>query len=112
MNEKKIELISSEDLHSFLDQKTLDNIYFDYMATLLPQKIEDITPQRMSAVILNGYVEIADRIATKNNISLEHGFDKDERGVRHGVRMVMYAMLFILLGLFGLAYFVKKDKNG
>ncbi len=111
LQEHKIELESSEDLQSFLGQKVLDSIYFDYMAPLLPLKESDLTPQRISSVLLNGYSEIADRIARHYNIKLEHNFKTDEQGVRNFVRFVMYAMLLILIVLFALAYIPRKQGN-
>lgn len=110
LQEHKIELRSSEDLQSFLDAKALDSVYFDYMAPLLPHKESDLTPQRISAVILNGYSEIADRIAKHYKIKLEHNFQTDEQGVRNFTRFVMYAMLLILITLFALAYIPRRRK--
>lgn len=112
LQEHKIELVSSQDLQSFLDFKTLDQIYFDYMAPLLPEKEADLTPERISAVLLNGYSEIASRIAKHYHIKLEHNdFETDEQGVRNFVRVIMYIMLFVLIGLFVLVYIPRKFKG-
>lgn len=111
LQERKIELVSSDDLHYFLDEKKLESIYFDYMAPLLPEKEQDITPQRISAVILNGYSELADVIGHQYNIVFENNFETNEEGVRTFVRFIMYAMLIILLGLFFLAHFSRKKNT-
>lgn len=137
VQEHKIEILSSQDLHyidktipkstnqkstqettnttetkkEFLSPKRLDSIYFDYMAPLLPHKEEDLTPNRISGVILNGYAEIADRIADTYHFTLENNFPRDEEGVRNYVKFILYAMLFILLGLFAFAYLPKRNKS-
>lgn len=137
VQEHKIEILSSQDLHyadkanpkstsqkpaqdtvstteakkEFLSPKKLDSIYFDYMAPLLPHKEEDLTPNRISGVILNGYAEIADRIADTYHFTLENNFPRDEEGVRNYVKFILYAMLFILLGLFAFAYLPKRNKS-
>ena len=81
------------------------------MAPLLPHKEEDLTPNRISGVILNGYAEIADRIADVYQFKLENNFPRDEEGVKNYVKFILYAMLLILLGLFALAYLPKKNKK-
>ena len=135
VQEHKIEILSSQDLHyiaspkstnqksaqdttntteakkEFLSPKKLDSIYFDYMAPLLPHKEEDLTPNRISGVILNGYAEIADRIADTYHFTLENNFPRDEEGVRNYVKFILYVMLFILLGLFAFAYLPKRSKR-
>lgn len=135
VQEHKIEILSSQDLHyiaspkstnqkstqdttntteakkEFLSPKKLDSIYFDYMAPLLPHKEEDLTPNRISGVILNGYAEIADRIADTYHFTLENNFPRDEEGVRNYVKFILYVMLFILLGLFAFAYLPKRSKS-
>ena len=137
VQEHKIEILSSPNLHyisnssntsmhakninptqesqkntkEFLSPKTLDSIFFDYMAPLLPHKDEDFTPNRISGVILNGYAEIADRIADAYQFKLENNFPRDEEGVRNYVKFILYVMLFILLGLFAFAYLPKKTKS-
>ena len=82
------------------------------MAPLLPEKEADLTPERISAVLLNGYSEIASRIAKHYHIKLEHNdFETDEQGVRNFVRVIMYIMLFVLIGLFVLVYIPRKFKG-
>ncbi|MGX3045093.1 hypothetical protein [Helicobacter sp. T3_23-1056] len=102
---------SQKNTKEFLSPKTLDSIFFDYMAPLLPHKEEDFTPNRISGVILNGYAEIADRIADAYQFKLENNFPRDEEGVRNYVKFILYAMLFILLGLFAFAYLPRKTKS-
>lgn len=106
VQERKFDFLSSQDLHGFLDSKKLDSIYFDYMAPLLPEKEQELTPQRYSSIILNGYAEIADVIARHYEIALENNMESNGQGVRTFVRFIMYGMILILLGLFIVAHFL------
>ncbi|WP_317372036.1 hypothetical protein [Helicobacter canis] len=111
VQERKFDLISSSGLQAFLGAKVLDSVYFDYMAPLIPEKEQDITPQRLSAILLNGYAEIADIIASQYAVKFEHNISTNEQGVRSFVRFIMYAMVLILLGLFALAHFSRKSSS-
>lgn len=111
VQERKFDLVSSDDLQAFLSAKVLDSVYFDYMAPLIPEKEQDITPERLSAILLNGYAEITDIIARHYDIKFEHSISTDEQGVRFFVRFILYAMLLILLGLFVLAQFSRKKPS-
>lgn len=108
VQERKFDFLSSEDLHEFLDSKKLDSIYFDYMAPLLPEKEQELTPQRYSSIILNGYAEIADVIAEHYEVKLENNIETNGQGVRTFVRFVMYGMILVLLGLFIVAHFFSR----
>lgn len=108
VQERKFDFLSSEDLHEFLDSKKLDSIYFDYMAPLLPEKEQELTPQRYSSTILNGYAEIADVIAAHYEVKLENNIETNGQGVRTFVRFIMYGMILVLLGLFIVAHFFSR----
>ncbi|WP_180763018.1 TPM domain-containing protein [Helicobacter sp. 11S02596-1] len=103
---KKIDIVLSEDSQNIFD---IDQIYFDYIAPLLPEKDLDLTPQRISAIILNGYSEIADRIAHNYGVTLENNFPSENQNLF--VRVVLYLMLFTLVGLFILVYFFQRHKK-
>ena len=104
--EKKIDIVTSFEAEEMFDKKA---VYRDYIVPLIPQKSEDLTPQSISAFLLNGFVDIADRIAVYHQVELEHSFPKQHKGLQIGIRTVMYAMLFILLFVFALVYF-KENK--
>lgn len=104
-NDQKINILSSEPNVFFNENK----VFFEYMVPLLPkQKDEILSPQRISAILLNGYVEAADLIAEHFNQKLEHNFPKDETGGREFVRFSMYAMLFVMFGIIGFIYITRK----
>ncbi|WP_180762705.1 hypothetical protein [Helicobacter sp. 12S02232-10] len=103
---KKIDIVLSEDSKDLFNT---DQIFFDYIAPLLPEKDVDLTPQRISAIILNGYSEIADRIADKYGVNLENNFPSENQNLF--VRVILYLMLFSLVGLFIVVYFFKRHRR-
>lgn len=104
-NDEKMGIISSQPNTYFDEEK----VYFEYMVPLLPkQKDEALTPQLISAVVLNGYVSAADMIASHFDVGLENNMPIDESGGREFVRFSMYAMLFIMFGLIGIIYLTRK----
>lgn len=104
-DEKKIDIIQSPEV--FNDEK----VYFEYMAPLLPQKGEEIDSKRISAIMLNGYSEAADLIASHYDTKLEFNMPRDESGSRDFVRVSMYTMLLILLGTLGFVYLTSRFRS-
>lgn len=102
---KKIEIVLDESSKQLFDA---DKVFFEYIAPLLPEKDEDLTPQRISGFLLNGYSEIADRVADKYGVKLENNFPSSN--LNSFIRIILYIMLFILVGLFALVYFFKKKR--
>ena len=100
-NEKKINIITNAESEKLFDKQA---VYWDYIVPLIPKSDEEHTPQTISAFLLNGFVDIADRIAETKGVTLEHSFPKEHKGVQIAVRTALYAMLFVLLALFALVY--------
>ena len=106
--DKKIGMIGSEDAKAMFDW---ENVYSEYIVPLIPKNDEEITPQTLSAMLLNGYVEMADLIAQKNGVKLEHNFPKDEQGGRMFVKAMMYIMLASMFLLLFINYVFRKRKR-
>lgn len=107
-HDSKIDILTSDtqNTSSVFDK---DKVYYEYMVPLLPRERDDILdPQRISAIVLNGYSEAADMIAQHFNVQLTHNIPADERGGREFVRFCMYAMLLVLFGIFGFVYITRK----
>ena len=100
-NEKKINIITNAESEKLFDKQA---VYWDYIVPLIPKSDEELTPQSISAFLLNVFVDIADRIAETKGVTLEHSFPKEHKGVQIAVRTALYAMLFVLLALFALVY--------
>lgn len=99
--EKKINIIASPEAEKLFDKKA---VYWDYIVPLIPKSDQELTEQNISAFLLNGFVDIADRIAQSKEVELEHSFPKQNKGVQIAVRTALYAMLFVLLLLFAFVY--------
>lgn len=93
--EKKIDIITQE--IDWLDKK---DIYWNYIVPLIPKKESEITPPNISAMLLNGFVQLADTIALHEGVALEHSFVAEDKGTRVLTRTILYGMLFALLILF------------
>lgn len=104
--DKKIDIVLSDDAKNMFD---INDVFFSYMAPLLPEKDSDLTPERISAIILNGYSEIADRIADKYNIHLVNNFPSEN--LNQGAKLLLWAMLIVLVGIFIIIYFFKGKKK-
>lgn len=104
-NDQKIDIISS-DPDTFLNEF---RIFMEYMVPLLPKQSDEIlSPERISAIILNGYVEAADMVASHFRTTLEHNFRTNDIGGREFVRVSMYLMLLVMFGALGLTYLKRK----
>lgn len=99
--EKKINIIASLEAEKMFDKKA---VYWDYIVPLIPKSDKELTPQSISAFLLNGFVDIADRIANSRDVTLEHSFPKQNKGVQIAVRTTLYVMLFVLFLLFMFVY--------
>lgn len=103
--DEKIDIISSEPKKYFDEEK----VYYEYMVPLLPkQKDEILTPQLISAIVLNGYAQAADMIAHHFDVKLENNMLVDESGGREFVRFSMYVMLLVMFGIIGVIYLTRK----
>ncbi|WP_230197840.1 hypothetical protein [Helicobacter cinaedi] len=103
--DEKIDIISSEPKKYFDEEK----VYYEYMVPLLPkQKDEILTPQLISAIVLNGYAQAADMIAHYFDVKLENNMPVDESGGREFVRFSMYVMLLVMFGIIGVIYLTRK----
>lgn len=104
-NDKKIDIIQSEP--NIVDK---NKIYWEYMVPLLPKKDDELTSQALSAVVLNGYVESVDLIAHNFGVKIEHNIAKDEKGAKTIARVILYIMLFSMLGIVAIIYFFRNKK--
>lgn len=103
--DEKIDIVSSEPKKYFDEEK----VYYEYMVPLLPkQKDEILTPQLISAIVLNGYAQSADMIAHHFDVKLENNMPVDESGGREFVRFSMYVMLLVMFGIIGVIYLTRK----
>lgn len=104
-NEKKINIIVSQEVERMFDK---NEVYWDYIVPLIPNSAKELTNERISAFLLNGFVDMADRIAEFHNVRFEHNFPTQNKGVQIAVRTALYGMLFVLFVLFVFVYLRRK----
>ncbi|WP_104722330.1 TPM domain-containing protein [Helicobacter mesocricetorum] len=95
--EKKIDIITTYETQTMFDKK---EVYWDYIVPLIPNSDKELTQQNVSAFLLNGFMDIADRIAQFHKVELEHSFSTTNKGIEVTTKMILYLMLFVLLVLF------------
>lgn len=105
-NDKKIDIISSKS--DLFDRK---KVYWEYMIPLIPTKDSELTPQALSAVVFNGYIESVDLIADKFDVKIEHNIPKDEKGAKAVAQLILYIMLFSMLGIVAFMYIIRNKGN-
>ncbi len=103
--EKKINIITDQATEQMFDKQ---EVYWNYIVPLIPKNDKELTQQSISAFLLNGFVDIADRIADFHQVDLEHSFPKKNTGVEVAVRAILYGMIFVLLVLFVFVYLRRK----
>ncbi len=106
IDDKKIDIKSSSDLEEDFDKK---GVYWDHIIPLLPAKESEITPQNVSAAVLNGYNEIAYQIAKSKNIELNSVMKNDYEVFTTLLNWAAYLMVGSLIVL--LFYSYKKGRN-
>lgn len=99
-NDKKIDIISSDPY--LIDT---NKVYWEYMVPLIPFSDHQLTPQILSAVVLNGYIESVDLIAEKFGVKIEHNISKDEKGAKIIAKVITYIMLSSMIILFLFVYY-------
>ena len=104
--DKKIDIISSN--NELFNRK---KVYWEYMVPLIPTKDSEITPEVLSAVVFNGYVESVDLIADKFDTKIEHNIPKDEKGAKAVAKLILYIMLFSMLGIVAFMYIIRNKRN-
>lgn len=103
--EKKIDVVAEGEVEKLFDKK---DVYWNYIVPLIPKKENELTAPNISAMLLNGYVQIADSVAEKAGVKLEHSFVSEDKGTKVFVRVVLYFMMFTLLLLFVFRWIRKK----
>ncbi len=99
---QKIELVANPK-----DLLDTDKIFFEKIAPLLPTNPKEYTPQRISAMLINGYSVAVDALAEKYHVNIVQNFNAP-KGVTF-VKVVIYILLLTLLGAFLGLYFFKKS---
>ena len=100
-------IIMSQDLQKIVDK---DSILDDYIIPLLASKDKNSLNSKVSAAILNGYAEIADRIAESKSIKLESSIGSGGTQASTIWKVFMYTIIVGGLILYTIAVMRSKKK--
>lgn len=106
VKDQQIELVPSD--REVFDENLEERVYFEYMVPLIPKRGESLTPQQISAIMLNGYSEAADLVALHYGKTLELNIPRNESGGKEFVKISMLAMLTTLFGVLAFVYIVSR----
>lgn len=101
-----VNLISSETLEEVLDKNDILN---EYVIPLLASKDKNQLYAKVSAAVLNGYAQMADVIAAKNNIELESSIGSEGKVAGTIWKVFMYSL--VIMGLLFYIYAIMKRKK-
>jgi hypothetical protein len=91
--EKKVDIItSSKELDEIVDK---DDILDDYIIPILVSYDKNSEVSKSSAGLLNGYMEIADRVAGSKGIELESSFGSSNKVFNDVKRYIFYPIIII-----------------
>ncbi|GAA8406043.1 hypothetical protein Hpkin61_01210 [Helicobacter pylori] len=99
---QKIELVANPK-----DLLDTDKIFFEKIAPLLPTNAKEYTPQRISAMLINGYSVAVDALAEKYRVNIAQNFNAPKGATF--VKVIIYILLLTLLGAFLGLHFFKKS---
>jgi hypothetical protein len=94
---KKVELISSIDISTLIDKNDILN---NYIIPFLVSYDKNTQISKYSAGILNGYSEIAESIANKNDIILDNAIYNGSKDVFDSFRIAIYGIFFFVIFFF------------
>ncbi len=101
-----INLIKSKDIKDMVNK---DNILDRYVIPLLASQDKNDMRAKVSAALLNGYGQICDVIAEKNNIKLETSMGSGGTTFSAIWKVFMYTL--VLFGILAYTYIVMREKK-
>lgn len=105
-NEHKVDIIHSTDLEKKFDKEAILSPY-PWSGTIIPLLSVKKDNDKYNAALLNGYADLAERIAKSSNVQLESGLGNTNRDILFVVKMGIYGfLLFIIVG-----YYFKKVRK-
>ncbi len=95
---KKIDLRISDDLKETIDK---NEIYWDYIVPLLTDKQNELNPDRISAIILNGVIGFGEQIAEAKKLHINLLDELTKGNTTFDItKYIFYFMALSLVGLF------------
>ncbi len=103
---KKINILHSKELDGKIDK---NSVFWDYIMPLIPKKDYDLTNERVSAALFNGYMEITEQIADSYKVELKSAVKSEKWLMDDIAKYAMYFMLATLVAIVAVVY-LRKSK--
>ncbi|WP_419770684.1 MAG: hypothetical protein ACNI3C_02545 [Candidatus Marinarcus sp.] len=107
LEQTHVNLIVSNELKKVIDK---DEILNDYVIPLLASKDKNLLLSKVSAAALNGYAQIADDIASSQNITLESSIGNSGKTIGTIWRVFIYFIVIVGLILYTVAVLRSKKR--
>ncbi|MCH9740578.1 MAG: hypothetical protein K0U38_07030 [Epsilonproteobacteria bacterium] len=106
VKEKHVNLLSSSDVSPMVDK---DDILDNFIIPLLASKDKNTPYSKVSAAILNGYAEVADRVAEVKGLKLESSIGSGNTNFTSVWKVFMY--FIVITGLLAYTYAVLRARK-
>ena len=108
-NEQKVDILTSSQTHNLID---INDILSPFSGTIIPILTERKGEDKYSAAMLNGYADIADRVAKKTGIKLNSSIGNTNRILINILRVIIYgSFLYFVVIYIKRKYFYKREKK-
>jgi len=106
--EKKVDIATSSDVKKYID---IDEVLSPFSGTIIPILTERKGKDKYSAAMLNGYADIADRVAKALGIKLKSSIGNTNRILINILRVIIYgSFLYFVVFYIKRKYFTKKKR--
>jgi len=107
-DDKKVDIITSQDTAKYID---INSILSPFSGTIIPILTEKKGKDKYSAAMLNGYADIADRVAKALGIKLKSSIGNTNRILINILRVIIYgSFLYFVVFYIKRKYFTKKKR--
>ncbi len=107
-DEKKVDIVASNGTEKYID---IDSVLSPFSGTIIPILTERKGHDKYSAAMLNGYADIADRVAKSLNIKLKSSIGNTNRILINILRVIIYgSFLYFVIFYIKRKYFYKKKR--
>lgn len=109
VKDQKVDIATSKNTKNLID---IDSVLSPFTGTIIPILTSRKTKDKYSAAMLNGYADIADRVAGKKNIKLNSSIGDTNRILVDILRIIIYsAFLYFIVMYARKKYIMKKKRN-
>lgn len=102
---KKINIKNSSELDKKFDKKT---VFWDYIMPIIPKNDKELTNERISAAMLNGYSQIVEDIAKAYKVELKSAITSQRSWFDLLLNYLFYGMVITVVVILAISYIKSK----